>query len=55
MNEKWNDLYQQENQLFADHKDAWDKAFGFMSKNAINDDASENYANLLSQTKNMLR
>ena len=25
-------LYQQENQLFADHKDAWDKAFGLMSK-----------------------
>ena len=24
-------LYQQENQLFADHKDAWDKAFGLMS------------------------
>ena len=24
LNEKLNDLYQQENQLFADHKDAWD-------------------------------
>lgn len=50
LNEKWNDLYQQENQLFADHKDAWDKAFGFMSKNAINDDASENYADILAST-----
>ncbi len=27
-------LYQQENQLFADHKDAWDKAFGLMSKSS---------------------
>ena len=26
------DLYQQENQLFADHKDVWDKVFGMMSK-----------------------
>ena len=34
LNEKLNDLYQQENQLFADHKDAWDKAFGLMNKNA---------------------
>ena len=25
------DLYQQENQLFADHKDVWDKVFGMMS------------------------
>ena len=33
LNEKLNDLYQQENQIFADHKDVWDKAFGFMSKN----------------------
>ena len=33
LNEKRDDLYQQENQLFADHKDAWDKAFGLMNKN----------------------
>ena len=33
LNKKLDDLYQQENQLFADHKDAWDKAFGLMNKN----------------------
>ena len=26
------DLYQQENQLFADHADVWNKAFGMMNK-----------------------
>ncbi len=25
------------NQLFVDHKDAWDKAFGLMNKNADGD------------------
>ena len=43
LNEKRNDLYQQENQLFVDHKDAWDKAFGLMNKNAAGDAMSENY------------
>ncbi|MBS6171661.1 MAG: TlpA family protein disulfide reductase [Clostridiales bacterium] len=33
LNKKLDDLYQQENQLFADHKDAWDKVFGLMNKN----------------------
>ena len=47
LNEKLNDLYQQENQLFADHKEAWDKAFGFMSKNTSGDSMTENYANSL--------
>ena len=46
-NEKLNDLYQQENQLFADHKNAWDKAFGFMSKNIDDDTKNENYADFL--------
>lgn len=41
-------LYQQENQLFADHKDAWDKAFGLMSKSSA--DPSGNYADFLSDT-----
>ena len=50
LNEKLNDLYQQENQLFADHKDAWDKAFGFMSKNTDSDAMSENYADFLAST-----
>ena len=44
LNKKRDDLYQQENQLFADHKDAWDKAFGLMNKNAAGDAMSENYA-----------
>ena len=50
LNEKLNDLYQQENQLFADHKDAWDKAFGLMSKNTADDAMSENYADVLANT-----
>ena len=45
-----NDLYQQENQLFADHKDAWDKVFGFMSKNTAGDAMSKNYADVLAST-----
>ena len=37
----------QENQIFADHKDVWDKAFGFMSKNIDDDTKNENYADFL--------
>ena len=44
---KLDDLYQQENQIFADHKDVWDKAFGFMSKNIDDDTKNENYADFL--------
>ena len=50
LNEKLNDLYQQENQLFADHKEAWDKAFGFMSKNTDDGTMNENYADFLANT-----
>ena len=50
LNEKLNDLYQQENQLFADHKDAWDKAFGLMSKSTAVDAKNENYADVLANT-----
>ena len=50
LNEKLNDLYQQENQIFADHKDVWDKAFGFMSKNVDDDTMNENYADFLANT-----
>ena len=50
LNEKRDDLYQQENQLFADHKDAWDKAFGLMSKNTDGDAMNENYADVLAST-----
>ena len=50
LNKKRDDLYQQENQLFADHKDAWDKAFGLMSKNTAGDAMNENYADFLAST-----
>lgn len=42
------DLYQQENQLFADHKDVWDKVFGMMNKSTA--DPSGNYADYLAAT-----
>ena len=44
---KRDDLYQQENQIFADHKDAWDKVFGLMNKNSAGESLSENYADVL--------
>ena len=47
-NSKLNDLYQQENQIFADHEDVWNKAFGMMSKSAA--DPSGNYADYLAGT-----
>ena len=50
LNKKLDDLYQQENQLFADHKDAWDKAFGLMNKNTAGDTKNENYADTLAST-----
>ena len=50
LNKKLDDLYQQENQLFADHKDAWDKVFGLMNKNTAGDDKSGNYADTLAST-----
>ncbi len=42
---KLNDLYQQENQIFADHEDIWNKAFGMMNKSTA--DPSGNYADYL--------
>ena len=50
LNKKLDDLYQQENQLFVDHKDAWDKAFGLMNKNTDGDAMNENYADFLAST-----
>ena len=47
-NSKLNDLYQQENQIFADHEDVWNKAFGMMSKSAA--DPNGNYADSLADT-----
>ena len=42
------DLYQQENQLFAEHEDVWNKAFGMMNKSTA--DPSGNYADYLAAT-----
>ena len=42
------DLYQQENQLFADHEAVWNKVFGMMSKS--NADPNANYADYLADT-----
>ena len=50
LNKKLNDLYQQENQIFADHKNVWDKVFGFMSKNIDDGSMDKNYADFLSNT-----
>lgn len=41
-------LYQQENQLFADHEEVWNKVFGMMNKNAA--DSNGNYADYLADT-----
>ena len=43
-----NDLYQQENQIFADHEAEWNKVFGMMSKSDA--DPSKNYADYLADT-----
>ena len=42
------DLYQQENQIFADHADVWNKVFGMMNKSAA--DPNGNYADYLADT-----
>ena len=42
---KLDDLYQQENQLFAEHEDVWNKVFDMMDKNAAN--PGGNYADTL--------
>ena len=47
-NSRLDDLYQQENQLFADHADAWNKAFGMMNKGDA--DPSGDYADYLADT-----
>ena len=47
-NSRLDDLYQQENQFFADHADAWNKAFGMMNKGDA--DPSGNYADYLADT-----
>jgi len=44
-NTKLDDLYQQENQIFADHQDVWNKVFGMMNKSSA--DPSGDYADYL--------
>ena len=48
--EKLDDLYQQENRIFADHKNVWDKVFALMSKNPDDAHSTENSANILANT-----
>ena len=45
---KLDDLYQQENQIFADHEDVWNEVFGMMNKSTA--DPSGNYADYLADT-----
>lgn len=45
---KLDDLYQQENQIFSDHADVWNKVFGMMNKSTA--DPSGNYADYLAGT-----
>ena len=45
---KLDDLYQQENQIFADHEEVWNKVFGMMNKSTA--DPSGNYADFLANT-----
>lgn len=45
---KLDDLYQQENQIFADHADVWNKVFGMMNKSTA--DPSGNYGDYLADT-----
>ena len=47
-NTELDDLYQQENQLFADHEDVWNKLFGMMNKGTA--DPNANYADYLADT-----
>ena len=47
-NARLNDLYQQENQLFAKHEAVWNKAFGMMNKSNV--DSNGNYADYLAGT-----
>lgn len=48
LDSRLDDLYQQENQLFADHADVWNKAFGMMNKSDA--DPNGNYADYLAGT-----
>lgn len=50
LNARLDALYQQENELFATHQDAWNKFFGLMNKDAAASETDENYADFLAKT-----
>lgn len=50
LNARLDALYQQENELFAKHQDAWNKFFGLMNKDAAASGMNENYADFLAET-----
>ena len=50
LNARLDALYQQENELFAEHQDAWNKFFGLMNKDAAASETEENYADFLAKT-----
>lgn len=50
LNARLDALYQQENELFAKHQDAWNKFFGLMNKDAAASETAENYADFLAKT-----
>ena len=47
-NTKLDDLYQQENQIFSDHQEVWNKVFGMMNKSSA--DPNGDYADYLAGT-----
>ncbi len=50
INNQINDLYQQENKIFSDHKDTWDKGFEALVNSTA--DYNGNYADYLSESIN---
>ena len=48
-NTKLDDLYQQENQIFSDHQEVWNKVFGMMNKSSA--DPNGDYADYLAGTR----
>lgn len=50
LNARLDALYQQENELFAEHQDVWNKLFGLMNKDAAASETDENYADSLAKT-----
>ena len=49
LNARLDALYQQENELFAKHQDAWNKFFGLMNKDAAASETDENYGDFLAK------